>query len=113
MNIAADDECLRQAFRRWLHRILQIQPPGAAVAQQLLEARRVLRRGDDQDIAYPGQHQRGQRIVDHRLVVDRQQLFGDRQRHRMQARARTAGEDDAFSCGLAHAEIPRLLVMSG
>ena len=34
-------------------------------------------RGDHQDVADARQHQRGQRIVDHRLVVDRQQLLAD------------------------------------
>ena len=35
------------------------------------------RRGDDQDLADAGEHQRRQRIIDHRLVVDRQQLLAD------------------------------------
>ena len=44
----------------------------------------------------PGQHQRRQRVVDHRLVVDREQLLADRAGQRVQARAGAAGEDDAF-----------------
>ena len=101
MKFCADDEGLRQPVRRRLHRVAEIDAPARAVAQQLLEARRVLRRGDDQDVADARQHQRGQRVVDHRLVVDRQQLLGDRQRHRIQPGAGTAGEDDAF-----HARAP-------
>jgi hypothetical protein len=38
-----------------------------------------------------------ERVVDHRLVVDRQQLLGDRLRDRVQPRAGTAGEDDALA----------------
>jgi hypothetical protein len=34
-------------------------------------------RRDHQDVADAGEHQRRQGIVDHRLVVDREQLFGD------------------------------------
>ena len=68
----------------------------AAVAEQALELRRVLRRGDDQDVANAGQHQDAERIIDHRLVVDRQQLLRDRDGDRMQARTRAAGEDDAL-----------------
>ena len=37
-----------------------------------------------------------QRIVDHGLVVDRQQLLGGHERERVQAGAGPAGEDDAF-----------------
>jgi hypothetical protein len=44
----------------------------------------------------PGEHQRGQRVVDHRLVVDRQQLLAHGLGQRMQARARAAGQDDAL-----------------
>ncbi len=100
----ADDERLRQSVRRRLHRVLQVDAPLAAVAQQILEARRVLRRGDDQDVAHAGQHQRGQRMIDHRLVVDRQQLLGHAHRHRIQPGAGAAGQDDAFTAmhGMVH-----------
>ena len=80
-----------------LHRVLQVEAPALAVAQQLLEARRVLRRADDQDLADAGQHQHAERVVDHRLVVDRHQLLADRQRGRMQPGAGASGEDDAFA----------------
>ena len=49
----------------------------AAVAEQLLEARQVARRGDDQDLADARQHQRRQRVIDRRLVVDGQELLAD------------------------------------
>ena len=75
---AADDEGLRQAVRRRLHGVAQSDAPLRAVAEQLLEQRLVVRRGDDQDVADAGQHQHAERIVDHRLVVDRQQLLADR-----------------------------------
>jgi hypothetical protein len=80
-----DDEGLRQPFRACLHRILKVDPPLATVAQQLLEARLALRRGNDQDVLNPRQHQGGQGVVDHRLVVDRQQLLGHRERRGIEA----------------------------
>ncbi len=55
-----------------------------------------MRRGDDQDVSYPRQHQRTEGIVNHRFVVYRQQLFADRAREGIQPCAGTAGEDDAF-----------------
>ena len=44
----------------------------------------------------PDEHQRRQRVVDHRLVVDRHELLADGARQRMQPRARAAGEDDSL-----------------
>ena len=69
-------------------------PKCAAVAEQRLEPRQVARRGDDQDLADAGKHQHAERIVDHRLVVDRQQLLRDRQRRRIKARAAAASKDN-------------------
>ena len=66
-----------------------------AVAEQALELVGVLRRGDDEDVADAGEHQRRQRVVDHRLVVDRDQLLRDAERDRVQPRAGAAGQDDA------------------
>ena len=54
----------------------------------------LVRRGDHQDLADARQHERRQRVVDHRLVVDRQQLLAHRERERMQPRAGAAGQDD-------------------
>ncbi len=106
-EVTADDEGLSQPVRTRLDGVLQVQAPLAAIAEQLLEARRVLRRRDDQHIAYPCQHQRGQRVIDHRLVVDRQQLFGHGQGDRIQAGTGPTGEDDAFA--LRHAFAPYCL----
>src|SRR5690606_30514462 len=69
----------------------------AAVAEDAVERGRILRRGDDEDVADPAEHQGRQRIIDHRLVVDRQELLGDRKRQRMQPRAGAASENDALA----------------
>ena len=106
-EVTADDEGLGQAVRTRLDGVLQVQAPLAAIAEQLLEARRVLRRRDDQDVPDAGQHQRGQRVVDHRFVVDRQQLLGHGQGDRIQAGTGPTGEDDAFA--LRHAFSPYCL----
>ena len=86
-----------EALGPGLRGVLEREAEPRAVAQQPLERRLVVRRGDDQDLPDPGQHQHRQRVVDHRLVVDRQQLLGDRRGQRMQPRARPAGEDKAAS----------------
>ena len=70
----------------------------SSIAQQLLEARRVLWRADQQDVPHAGQHQGAERVVHHGLVVNGQQLFADGQGGRVQAGAGATGEDDAFAC---------------
>jgi hypothetical protein len=74
-----------------------LMPHLAAVAQQGFEARGVLRGADQQDVADAGQHQRGQRVIHHGLVVHRQQLLADGQRGRVQPGAGSAGQDDALA----------------
>ena len=95
-ELAADDECLREAAGMRLGRVGQLQAELAAVAEHAAEAGLVLGRRDDQDLAQPAQHQRRQRVVDHRLVVDRHQLLADGERQRVEAGAVAAGQDDAL-----------------
>ena len=70
--------------------------PISAVAQQALEQRLVLRRRNDQDVANAGQHQRRQRIVDHRLVEHRQKLLGHHGGHRVKPCPRSAGQNNSL-----------------
>ena len=107
-KVRTDDESLRQPIRAWLHRIADVHAPLAAIAQKLLEARRILRRADDKDLAHTAQHQRAERVVDHRLVVNRDQLLAQRQCGRMQSGAGAASEDDAFALHSAHNDTFRL-----
>ena len=95
-ELLADGERLRQAVRRRLLGVGQVHAVARAVPEQALEVGEVRRRGDDQDVPDARQHEGGQRVVDHGLVVDRQQLLGGHERERVQARAGPAGEDDAF-----------------
>ena len=95
-EVLADGEGLRQAVRRGLLGVGQVHAVARAVPEQALEVGEVRRRGDDQDVPDARQHEGGQRVVDHGLVVDRQQLLGGHERERVQARAGPAGEDDAF-----------------
>lgn len=94
----ANQKGLGQAVRAGLHGILQVEPLLAAVSQKLSETRRTLRGADDEDVTDPCQHQCAERLVDHGLVENGQQLLADRQRGRMQTCSGTAGEDDAFAC---------------
>ena len=95
-EVLADGECLRQAVGARLLGVGEVHAVARAVPEQALEVGQVGRRGDDQDVADARQHEGGQRVVDHGLVVDRQQLLGGHERERVQAGAGPAGEDDAF-----------------
>lgn len=95
-EVLADGEGLRQAVRRGLLGVGEVHAVARAVAEQALEVGEVRRRGDDQDVPDARKHEGGQRVVDHGLVVDRQQLLGGHERERVQAGAGPAGEDDAF-----------------
>lgn len=95
-EVLADGEGLGQAVGAGLLGVGQVHAVARAVPEQALEVGQVRRRGDDQDVADARQHEGGQRVVDHGLVVDRQQLLGGHERERVQAGAGPAGEDDAF-----------------
>ena len=95
-ELLADGEGLRQAVRTRLLCVGEVHAVARAVPEQALEVGQVGRRGDDQDVPDARQHEGGQRVVDHGLVVDRQQLLGGHERERVQAGAGPAGEDDAF-----------------
>ena len=69
----------------------------AAVAKQPGEQRRVVRRRNDEDVADAREHQGAERVIDHRLVIDREQLLRDDHRHRMKARPLPAGQNDALA----------------
>ena len=95
-EVLADGEGLRQAVRRGLLRVGEVHAVARAVPEQALEVGQVGRGGDDQDVPDARQHEGAKRVVDHGLVVDRQQLLGGHERERVQARAGPASEDDAF-----------------
>ena len=100
-KVAADHKGLGQAIGAGLHRVLDVHAPSASVTEQLGKARRVLRGGDDQDLADATEHQGAERVIDHGLVVNGQQLLGDHGGGRVQAGAGATGEQNAFAVGHA------------
>ena len=50
----------------------------APIPEHALEILDVIRRRDQQDLANTGQHQGREGIIDHRFIVDGQQLLADR-----------------------------------
>ena len=94
--VLPEDERLCQAVGGWLLDVAERDPELGAVAQESLELLGVVRGGDDQDVADARQNQRGQRVVDHRLVVDRHELLRDAMGDGVQPGTGAAGQDDAL-----------------
>ena len=96
-ELLTDQECLRESLRLRLHGVRNGDAPLRAVAEQALEVRIVRRRRDHEDVPDAREHQRRQRIVDHRLVIDRHELLRHRNRQRIQPRARPASQDNSLT----------------
>ena len=103
-ELSADDEGLGQAVRAGLLGVGEADAEVRAVPEQALEVGQVRGRGDDQDVADARQHEGGERVVDHRLVVDGQQLLARHGGERVEPGAGASGEDDA--------PIPRVQILA-
>jgi hypothetical protein len=102
--VLADQEGLGETVGRGLGGIVDADAVLRAVTEQAAELRQVLRGGDQQQVADAGEQQGRQRIVDHRLVVDGEELLRGGEGGGVQAGAGAAGEDDALA---DHAAVPR------
>jgi hypothetical protein len=93
-ELLADDERLRETVRRWLHRVLR-RCRARCRHPALLELALVIRCRDHLRISDARLHEGRQRVVDHRLVVDRHQLLRDALGDGPQPGAGAAGQDDS------------------
>ena len=93
----ADDESLGESLGPLLHRVRKVDAELPTIAEELFETWQVGRCADDEYLPDPRKHERRQGIVDHRLVVDGEQLLAHRARDGIQPRARPASEYDASS----------------
>ena len=96
-ELLPDQERLCESLRFRLHGVRDGDAPLRAIAEQPPEVRIVLRRRDHEDVPDAREHQRRQRVVDHRLVVDRHQLLRHRDRQRVKARPRAARQDNSLT----------------
>ena len=74
-EVRTDGERLSESVGDRLLGIFEFYPPLPAGSEKTLECRVRLGCADDQDVADARKHEDRQRVVDHRLVVNRQQLF--------------------------------------
>ena len=86
-KLLADDEGLCQALGTGLLGIAELYAQLVACTQQSLEHGQVVRGGDNQYLADAGKHQHRDGVVNHRFVIDGNQLLGDSLGDGVQARS--------------------------
>ena len=95
-EVLPDDERLRQPIRRRLLSIFKTDSEVLSVPQKPLESRQVRRRGDDEYVPDPRHHQHRDRIVNHRLVINRKHLLANPLGNRIEARPASPGQNYSF-----------------
>ena len=95
-EVPGQPDRVRDPERAGLVAIGQVEAEGRAVRQQLDDVADALPADDDHHLADPHPGERLDRVVDHRPVVDRQQVLVGDDRERIEPRGRAAGEDDAL-----------------
>ena len=96
MKFLRDQKSLRDSFGPGLLGILKLQAETLSVPEKMFEFCHVLGRGNHQDVPDPRQHEGGERVVDHRFVVDGQQALANRVGHGIEPRPRSAGENNSL-----------------
>src|SRR5690606_13588835 len=71
----SDDKGLSKSFRLGLYRKFKMAAHLTAITQQFLECSRVFRGGDNENLPDSGHHQYRQRVINHRLIVNRHKLL--------------------------------------
>ena len=95
-EVPGEPDRVGDAERAALVAIGQVEPEMGAVGQQLDDVADALAADDDHHLADPHPGERLDRVVDHRPVVDRQEVLVRDDRQREEPRRRPAGEDDAL-----------------
>ena len=74
-EIFANQERLREAVRARLDGVTDGNAELAAVAEERGEKMRILRRRDDEDVIDAREHESRERVINHRLVINRHELL--------------------------------------
>ena len=98
-EVAGQPDGVGDAQRARLVAVGQVDAEGRAVRQQLDDVAHALATDDDHDLADAHPGERLDRVVDHRPVVDRQQVLVGDDRERVEPGRGAAGEDDALHRG--------------
>lgn len=95
-EVGADDERLSQTIGMLLHSVGDGEADLRPITEELLKGWNVSRGGDDKNVSNTREHKCREWVVNHRLVIDGKQLFGNSSRCGKQPRTRTACENDAL-----------------
>src|SRR5262245_19531663 len=106
-KIGGDEKGPRNSIGLGLLRIAEPDAPLASVPQESAKLRQITRRGDQENISDPSDHENRQWIVNHRLVIDGEELLRDGFGDRMQARGLSASEKDAAHVPLFSVFFPK------
>ena len=90
-ELAADEQCVRNTTRDRLFCIANTDAELASVAEQRTECVCFVRRNDYHDIGNARLHENCKRVINHGLVVNREQRLAHRFCHRVKARAFAGG----------------------
>src|SRR5208282_2143676 len=96
-ELPANEKCLGQSTGTRLHGVPDGKADLSSIPQDPLKILDIVWRGYQENLANAGKHQRREGIVNHRLVVDRQELLADGSGNRIEPRTRTTGQNDAFA----------------
>src|SRR5580704_16375232 len=105
-ELTPKNESMSKTDRFILRQVVEPDAPCRPVAKKPLIERQMFGCRYQQQVADSGQHENRQRIINHRLVVDRHQLFVHGERRRVKPGAGAAGEDDALHATLRRASRP-------
>src|SRR5580704_7164081 len=95
-ELTPKNESMSKADGLILRQIIEPDAPCRPIAEKPLIERQMLGCRYQQQVADSGQHENRQRIINHRFIVDRHQLFVDGQRRRVKPGAGAAREYDAL-----------------
>ena len=90
-KLSADQQCVRNTTRNRLFCLADMNSELTSIAEQCAEGIRFVRRNDYHDIGNARLHKNCKRVVNHGLVVNRQQRLAHRFCHRVKARAFAGG----------------------
>ncbi|BAS17230.1 hypothetical protein AHiyo8_55330 [Arthrobacter sp. Hiyo8] len=91
----AQDKCLGETVGRRLLDVGNVHAELGTVAKEPLKLLCVVGSGDDENVSNARQNERGEGVVDHRLVINRDQLLADAVSNRMETRAGATGKNDS------------------
>ncbi len=95
-KVFTDDKGLGESVRDGLFGVGEVTAQFRSVSEEALKAREVVGRGDDEYVPDSSQHKDGERVIDHRLVPNRDKLFAHREGDGVKPGAGAAGENDTF-----------------